>query len=132
MKKIFLKTCLIFICTMCFGCAADPSIRAKEFTKNAYNGNNMQADEWFTKSGQSALNQFGGINDLVRYCSNEAKRNQGLKEINIISIKQENKLTLIETEIVFNNGTKKTGEDAWINENGKWKMAPKENNINNK
>lgn len=132
MNKILVRTFFIFTIILCFGCIDNPSIRAKEFIKNAYNGNNMQSDKWFTKSGQSMLNTFGGINALVRDCSNEAKRNQGLKEINIISIKQENKLTLIGTEIVFNNGTKKTGEDAWIKEDGKWKITPKENNVNNK
>ena len=130
MNKLFLKTFLIIICIMCLGCSDDPSLRAKEFRRNAYTGKNMQPDEWLTKSFQSALlfNTFGGINAIVKNCFNEAKRNQGLKEINIISIKQKNKITLIETEVVFNNNTKSTGIDAWIKENGKWKMTPEECN----
>jgi hypothetical protein len=115
---------------MCFGCADDPSLRAKEFCKNAYTGKNMQPEEWLTKSGQSSrlFNTFGGINALVKYCSAEAKRNQGLKKINIISIKQKDKLTLIETEVVFNNNTTSTSVSAWIKEDGKWKTTPKEGN----
>ena len=127
---MLLKVLFIFLLTLCFGCSDNPSVRAKEFLKNAYDGNNMQADEWLTKSGQSSrfFNTFGGINALVKYCSAEAKRNQGLKKINIISIKQKDKLTLIETEVVFNNNTTSTSVSAWIKEDGKWKTTPEAEN----
>jgi hypothetical protein len=128
MYKIILKIFFALLLISCFGCSDDPSARAKAFMKNAYTGNNMPSEEWLTKAGQSSrlFNTFGGLDALVKTCSNEAKRNQGLKTINTISVKQENNLTLIETEVVFNNNTKSTSIGAWIKEDGKWKMTPNE------
>ena len=117
----------ILLCLFLIGCSDGVSDRAKEFFLNAYTGKPMQAEEWLTKDARSAqlFNAFGGLEALIRDCAAETERNQGLKSVNVLKIKHEGKVFLVEVEIVFNNNQKVNGEDAWIQENGKWKITDK-------
>ncbi|PKN88621.1 MAG: hypothetical protein CVU51_03800 [Deltaproteobacteria bacterium HGW-Deltaproteobacteria-1] len=130
MNKISLKIPFTLLFVLCFGCMDNPSERAKEFLKNAYTGKDMQPEDWLTKSGQSSqlFNSFGGLNALVKNCLDDAKRNNGLKAIKIINVTRQDKLTLVETEIFFNNNTSTNSINAWVKEDGRWKMTPNERN----
>lgn len=112
-------------------CPNDPSQRAREFYKNIYTGKIMQSKEWLTKEAQLSplFKSFGGLDAVVKNNTAEAIRNQGLRFIKLLSVKKKGKYYLVEFEIFFNNKQTSSGMDAWIIEDGKWKITvnPEEN-----
>ncbi|OGP50207.1 MAG: hypothetical protein A2Y79_07830 [Deltaproteobacteria bacterium RBG_13_43_22] len=102
-----------------------PTVRAKEFFLNAYNGKTMDSEEWLTKKARLSkfLEPFGGLDAFVRDCAAEVKRNRGIKEIIVIRVHEKENIYLIEIEVVFNNNEKSNGIDAWTKEDEKWKIT---------
>lgn len=108
----------------------NPIERAKEFILNAYLGEKMQSEEWLTKKARSSklLDSFGGLDSFVKDCAAEAKRNQGIKAVNVIRVQEKENFYLIEIEVVFNNLERSNGIDAWTKEDGKWKITIRSEN----
>jgi hypothetical protein len=127
MKKLL----LIFIFVVVLPVSAysdDLSERIITFSKNAYTGIYMAPEEWMTKEAQAEklFNHFGGLDSVVKYCTAEAKRNQGLKSINVKTYqKGKADVMFVLIEVIFNNGEKKEDGGRWIKDNGKWKNTCK-------
>lgn len=124
MKNIILI--LLLVSGFC-GCSRDigPADRALEFTRNAYTGKPMQAEEWLTKDMRTSkiFMAFGGIDALIKDSAAEAKRNKGVQAINIIKVTQKTDMVFVEVEVIFNNKEKSNGVDAWVLDAGKWKIT---------
>lgn len=122
--RVMLVTILLL--TGLSACSNTPTHRAVEFTKNCYSGKSMRAEEWFTKEARASrlFNDFGGVDAMVKDSTAEATRNQGLQSIKVLNEKKQDAVVLIEVEVVFKNGTKSTGVDSWVIEDGNWKITP--------
>ena len=86
------SACAIGLMVVGLACAAesDPTCRAAQdrtiqFLANAYTGNPMKPGQWFTADALSSPNfkWFGGLNELVRQSTTQARNYGGLGSITV-------------------------------------------------
>ena len=116
---------LLAIAAAMFGCSDSRAARPLEFKKNIYTGHRMQPAEWLAKDvlENRIFTRYGGLDMLVTDCTAEAGRNQGLDGVRVLGVKERGAVILVDTEISFKNGKKLKSTEAWMQEDGVWKLT---------